>query len=144
MIKTNLLDNLLSNIISYIKHIQSTNHSHPIRIYIPHLCDIINEREDRDDVNNSLSKFILKIKHFIRDKNVILIISLNKSIVPDMLINKIIQMSDTVLNIDSFSGKTHSIPYEFKEFCGFLSIVKIQQLGLLAPFRPSGISHDTS
>eukprot|EP01038_Epipyxis_sp_PR26KG_P012056 gene12056-16133_t len=54
------------------------------------------------------------------------------------LVNKLTQFSDIVLTIESFAGRNHTIPYEFKEFCGFLSIFKNQQYGIMTPIRTPG------
>ena len=51
---------------------------------------------------------------------------------------KLRQVSDTVLSVESFAGRTHSVPYEFKDFQGFLVVHKLQQYGSMAPFRPPG------
>ena len=46
-------------------------------------------------------------------------------------------LADTVLQVDSFAGREGSVPIEFRFFCGFFLVHKLQQLGSVTPHRPS-------
>lgn len=89
-----------------------------------------------------VAAFILQLKHLIRACTTCrcsLHITVNpSSVTSPQLVARLRQVADTVLSVESFAGRTHSVPYEFKEFQGFLVVHKIQQYGSMAPFRPPG------
>jgi elongator complex protein 4 len=55
------------------------------------------------------------------------------------IIESLILVSDSAITIDSFAGKQELVPYEFKEFCGFLIIERIQHIGTLVSYRPRAL-----
>lgn len=116
------------------------------RVFIPDLQKILTKETIRcsesaangEDLKLIVAKFFLGLKQIIRTTRTIVVLSINSLLLglPD-LSNKLAQLSDTVLSIESFTAKEHSIPYEFKEFVAFLNVIKLQQYGLTAPFRPT-------
>lgn len=88
-----------------------------------------------------VAAFVLQLKHLVRACTTCrcsLHISVNPSNVSTQLVARLRQVADTVLSVESFAGRAHSVPYEFKVFQGFLVVQKIQQYGSMAPFRPPG------
>mmetsp|Transcript_23499 Transcript_23499/g.39293 ORF Transcript_23499/g.39293 Transcript_23499/m.39293 type:complete len:698 (+) Transcript_23499:55-2148(+) len=92
---------------------------------------------------NSLSRevlgFLLQLKHLIRYLRVRVTVSVHNGALDACLSAQLRNLSDTVLTIQSFAGRTQSVPYEFETFQGFLLLRKIAQYGTVAPFRASGI-----
>lgn len=79
---------------------------------------------------------MLRLKQIIRNKMVMLMISISLPILNNISKSRLIEVSDSVISFESFTGRITSIPYEFKEFLGFFNIHKIQNYGLLASYRP--------
>jgi hypothetical protein len=88
--------------------------------------------------SRSAARFVLQLKHIIRAHRVSLTVTLNTSAVSVETAVRVRQIADTLLSVESFAGCAHSVPYEFKEFQGFLVVHKIQHYGSIAPFRPPG------
>lgn len=86
----------------------------------------------------AIARFVLQIKHIIRTCRVHVLMYANPGSLSVQTVAKLRQVSDTVLSVESFAGRTHSVPYEFKDFQGFLVVHKLQQYGSMAPFRPPG------
>lgn len=85
----------------------------------------------------TIGRFVLSLKNLVRGKHASVVLSLHPDSVSRHLSAKVAHMSDSVIAFESFAGRTHSVPYEFKEFHGFLLVAKIQQYGMIAPFRPA-------
>eukprot|EP00598_Pedospumella_elongata_P001057 CAMPEP_0184978266 /NCGR_PEP_ID=MMETSP1098-20130426/8822_1 /TAXON_ID=89044 /ORGANISM="Spumella elongata, Strain CCAP 955/1" /LENGTH=536 /DNA_ID=CAMNT_0027501385 /DNA_START=18 /DNA_END=1628 /DNA_ORIENTATION=- len=88
--------------------------------------------------STAIARFVLQIKHIIRTSRVHVLMYANPGSMSVQTVAKLRQVSDTVLSVESFAGRTHSVPYEFKDFQGFLVVHKLQQYGSMAPFRPPG------
>jgi hypothetical protein len=43
--------------------------------------------------------------------------------------------------VDTFAGRSSLVPYEFREFCGFLVVERVQHLGTLVGHRPSALRY---
>lgn len=96
------------------------------------LCDSSEVISDR-----SIAQFMLSLTRFIRDKRMTLTTSCLAACLPSsQLATQLFNLSDTVIEIDSFAGKADAVPYEFKEFVGFLSIRQIQKVNVMASHRP--------
>jgi len=140
---------LLSSILlSITKFISSTFSSSTVsRIFLPldlvityYLLEVSHhDRDHGDDVLlRHIALFLVNVKHIIRSARCCAIVTIRPSLVCPSLIAKIRLIADSVFTIESFAGRTHQIPYEFNELDGFLLIHKLQQCGIMAPFRPSG------
>jgi hypothetical protein len=57
---------------------------------------------------------------------------------PYAILSRLKWTADTAVSVDSFAGREQTVPYEFKEFCGLLTIERVQQVGSIASFRPPG------
>lgn len=107
------------------------------RVYVPQLfgvaelCDLSDEKSVR-----AVTFAVLSLKHIIRSSQSTLIVTLPSAFLPSKLSNNVVAISDTMISITSFAGKSKEIPAEFKEFCGFLSVKKVQQIGAVVPHRP--------
>lgn len=85
-----------------------------------------------------VARFLLRLKHTIQDVRASVLVTVNSAAVGVETAVRLRQMADTVLSVESFAGRTQSVPYEFKEFQGFFVVHKIQHYGSMAPFRPPG------
>lgn len=91
-------------------------------------------------------RFLLRLKHLIRGAAAVVHLALpSPSLCPSsypsssmVFVSQLCQVADTVLAVQTFAGRAHSVPYEFAEFCGFLTIHKVQEVGVFASFRPPG------
>ena len=116
------------------------------RIFLPDLHTLlaIDSCNDVRAVNkniNKISRFVLSVKQLIRGNKIILCATFSKSHISqmsDFYYAKLFHVSDTVLSIESFAGFVNSVPAEFKDYCGFLLVKKVQQVGVLAPFKSPG------
>ena len=52
-----------------------------------------------------------------------------------------IALVDTALTVDTFAGRNSLVPYEFKDFCGFLVVERIQHFGTLVGHRPIALRY---
>jgi hypothetical protein len=85
-----------------------------------------------------VARFLLRLKHIVQKSRVSVLVTLNTAAVSTETAVRLRQVADTVLSVESFAGRAHSVPYEFKEFQGFLVVQKLQHYGSMAPFRPPG------
>ena len=108
------------------------------RIFIPQLANLANDHGSSDENARRIVQFILGIKQLVRNVYATVAFTLLPQSCPQILLNRLKWAADTVLSIESFAGKEQSVPYEFKEFCGLLTVAKVQQSGSIASFRPPG------
>ena len=110
---------------------------------------------------NLLMKFLLKIKQMIRNYRICIILGVHSSFLPSStsttgplnnsyslgnqsnntnniscFLTPLVAIIDNYFFIDSFIGKSHIIPYEFRDFQGFFYIYKLACQGSLSSFRP--------
>jgi hypothetical protein len=155
---TDALSAVCSKVLQQITHFVAASGAitrmNAARIFIP-LNDILTQAAlltrpgNRSSIGQdtvTIARFILSLKNLVRGKHASVVLSLHPDSVSRHLAAKVAQMSDGVVALESFAGRTHSVPYEFKEFHGFLLVAKIQQYGMIAPFRPAnsryGIKRD--
>lgn len=131
-------ENILGTIKDFIN--KSSSEGKISRIFFPDISDllydgnsVVNRLTLSSNVNRLL-KFILQIKYLIRGTRSIVVTSTNY--IPNSSLYSICLDSNT--SIESFAGHSHEIPAEFNDYCGFFVIKKLQQVGVLAPFRPPG------
>jgi hypothetical protein len=84
------------------------------------------------------ARFVLRLKHIVRNGRIALTVGFQPCAGNVDMALKLRTICDTVLSVESFAGRAHTVPYEFKDFQGFLVLHKIQQYGTVAPFRPPG------
>lgn len=142
-----LLPSILTSIMKFIASSTSSPSSLTVcRLFLP-LDLIITYYLQEDGHHNDSSNYVLtrdiaifltNVKHIVRDARCSTIVTIRPSLVSPSLIAKIRLVADSVFTIESFAGRTHKIPYEFNELDGFLVIHKLQQYGIMAPYRPSG------
>lgn len=145
------LNSILAEVNDFMKRMKTNNTKQNVtRIFVP-LNDVITclldlEEEEKESSRNERSqadttrlvaRFVLALKQLVQGKHAVVVFTLHTESTSRHLANKVAQLSETVIAVESFASKVHSVPYEFKEFHGFLLIGKIQQCGMLAPFRPS-------
>ena len=106
------------------------------RLFLPQLANLAADYGTTEDAARLLVRFIVGLKQLIRDKRATVAFTLNPLTCPPLLMSRLKWASDTTLSIDSFAGRAQSVPYEFAEFCGLLTIEKVQQIGAIASFRP--------
>ena len=106
------------------------------RLFLPQLANLAADYGTTEDAARILVRFIVGLKQLIRDKRATVAFTLNPLTCPPLLMSRLKWASDTTLSIDSFAGRAQSVPYEFAEFCGLLTIEKVQQIGAIASFRP--------
>ena len=108
------------------------------RIFIPQLASLAANYATTDENCRSIVQFVLGIKQLVRDIHATVAFTLDPKSCPFIILQRLKWTADTVLAIDSFSGKEQSVPYEFKEFCGLLTVTRVQQVGSISSFRPPG------
>lgn len=109
------------------------------RIFLPDFSDLLNSYGPNNTTNlRLLCRFLLDAKHRIRSTRSTILYSLGGTSTSLSALRVLVNLADNVIGVESFAGKQHSVPAEFKEFCGFLYIHKLQQIGAMAPFRPPG------
>ena len=64
--------------------------------------------------STAIARFLLQIKHIIRTSRVHVLMYANPGSLSVQTVAKLRQVSDTVLSVESFAGRTHSVPYEQK------------------------------
>lgn len=122
----------------YLETIRQVHPRTPVRIFLPDFHEFFTFCESYSATQSHLlSRFILRLKRLVWGNRVIINLSLH----PQSLAKPILQVFqdcfDTALSVESFSGRQHCVPYEFDRFHAFLVLHKIQQIGMLAPFKPS-------
>jgi elongator complex protein 4 len=110
------------------------------RIFIPHLAQIAAEYGYSQEGVMSVVRFILGVKQLLRETSVsaTLAFTVDPQTCSDMLTHRLKWISDTVLSVETFAGRQSTVPYELAEYCGLLAVEKLQQVGAIASFRPSG------
>ena len=108
------------------------------RIFIPHLCNLAANFGFRDENVRQIVQFMLGIRQLVRDQHATVAFSLSPDCCPSVLTSRLKGVVDTVISVDSFAGREQFVPYEFKEFCGLLTVERLQQVGSMASFRPPG------
>jgi hypothetical protein len=108
------------------------------RIFIPHLCNMSANFGFREENTRQIVQFILGIRQLVRDQHATVAFSLSPDSCPSVLTSRLKWAVDTVVSVDSFAGREQFVPYEFKEFCGLLTVGRLQQVGSMASFRPPG------
>lgn len=108
------------------------------RIFIPEFANLAANYGFSDGNIRQIIQFMLGIKQLVRDNHSTVAFTIHSLSCPDILISKLKWATDTVLSVDSFAGRLQSVPFEFKEFCGLLSIERVQQVGAIASFKPPG------
>lgn len=107
------------------------------RIFIPQLFGVASLVNMEDEQNvRIVTHALLTLKHIIRSSRSTLILSLPTTFLPSTLVSNVMTISDTLVSVTSFAGKAKDVPAEFREFCGFLSIQKLQQVGAIVSHRP--------
>lgn len=135
------LQQMYNAIVSFIDRVESTTTSTSVgRIFIPNFESIlsyVNVQAHQASVVRDVGGWLLAIKHLIRDRRIVVCISMTAALVNGSCVTeRLFDLSDNVLSVESFAGRVSAVPAEFKEFHGFLHVHKLQQLGgTWAPFR---------
>eukprot|EP01036_Dinobryon_divergens_P026952 gene26952-35651_t len=131
------------DLVSTVLDSSSSNNTVVHRVFIPCLYEILTVSEilPHEMVIQSrvVAQFALRMKHRIRSGNAFLHLCISSSVLLSCptLSTQLCHISDTVLAVQSFAGRAHTIPHEFAEFSGFLMVLKTQDSGMFAAFRPS-------
>lgn len=108
------------------------------RIFIPQLANLASNYGFSGETVKQIVQFVMGIKQLVRDVHATLSFTLQPLTCADILISRLKWTADTVLSVDSFAGREQSVPYEFKEFQGLLTVERVQQVGTVASFKPPG------
>jgi hypothetical protein len=108
------------------------------RIFIPQLANLASNYGFSGETAKQIVQFVMGIKQLVRDAHATLTFTLQPLTCADILISRLKWISDTVTSVDSFAGREQSVPYEFKEFQGLLTVERVQQVGTIASFKPPG------
>jgi hypothetical protein len=134
----NQLEVLFDLVKLYIQTIRTDRPKAIIRIFFPDFHEVLLAKCSNNNVGHIITRFLMKLKRYIYDSRTLVIFSVNPKVLLSTNIMNILQYNiDTVLGIESFTGRQHCVPYEFDRFHGFLVLYKIQQMGMLAPYKPS-------
>lgn len=136
------LNRVLNEIVKFLDRKFRANPSAVCRIYIPSFHDIIvalnrpKGNADYDEEFTVIGRFLIRLKRIVRDSRVATFFSVNDTMMNAHCLLHLHQVVDTVLSVESFAGKAHVVPYEFREYLGFFTVKKLQQYGVLAPYQP--------
>ena len=113
-------------------------------IYLPELAALFRYYTSCSGLDKVIARMLLKIKQIISGTRVVVLLSYNPLILsPSNLISNI---PDTLLAVESFTGKEALVPAEFRSFGGYLHVRRIQHVNSVASFRSSsnryGIKRD--
>ena len=108
------------------------------RIFLPQLLNIPANHGFSSENARLIIQFLLGIKQLVRNYHATVAFTLPPEACSSALVQRLKWTSDTVLSVESFAGKEQTVPYEFKEFCGLLTVERLQQEGSIASFRTSG------
>jgi hypothetical protein len=121
-----------------------------VRIFLPDFTDLLmlsfTEESNLNKVNSLsilFSRFLLQIKQKIRDLRVVVIVSAREDYCSHDMLRKLSNACDSILKVESFAGKSGSIPSEFQSFHGFLHVLKLPQLGMFHQSYESNRSIDS-
>lgn len=113
-----------------------------LRIFWPNVTDILScwSATGHSDNNNVrlLFKWLLSVQQKLRTTRSTFTFSVKSSSTIPTVLRSLVTIADSVMGVESFVGRHGNVPAEFKEYGGFLYIHKLQQLGTIAPYRPSG------
>lgn len=103
------------------------------RIFLPNFMAqwLPLEQEHRSHNHKLICNFMLQLKQKIQGLPIAVMVSICAgSVAVDRTLQTVIDISDTVLGVESFSGRDGSIPTEFKDFNGFFHVQKLQQVDM--------------
>jgi hypothetical protein len=111
------------------------------RIFIPNFVSgwlaYLDEEETTNDRGYlSLLCFLLELKHILHESHGTLTVTMQDSLLQKKFCDIGRSLFDTILSTESFVGQHNAVPAEFKEFCGFLTIRKVDNGGSVAAYRP--------
>jgi hypothetical protein len=137
------LDALLYQISTFVKEKMASSRMQSVcRVYVSSFQDLVVALHKPPGTMNYeeevtlLGRFLLRLKRIVRDSRVMVVFSVNPTMLHQQSMLLLEQFCDSVLSVDSFAGKAHVVPYEFKEFLGFFTVHKLSQCGQLAPYQP--------
>mmetsp|Transcript_3416 Transcript_3416/g.5336 ORF Transcript_3416/g.5336 Transcript_3416/m.5336 type:complete len:332 (-) Transcript_3416:32-1027(-) len=123
-------------VISAFKQAHSNSRT-PLRVFIPRLFGAPNEHNlNVPSACPALRNFFLFLRYLISPRMTVQV-TLQDDTIPPGLGRHLNTTADTVLEVDSFAGHEATVPVEYRFFCGFLLIHKLQQIGAMVPHRPS-------
>ncbi len=136
-----VLQLLLSRILELSKAPSSVQ-----RIFLPYFEEILLLHNNSELHNQTLYRFLVSLKSIIEDKKVFVTIAIGTNSVSRKLLSTVEHFTNVVLSVDSFSGRMHSVPYEFREYLAFFVVKKLHLNGMLASPQPKaskfGIKRD--
>lgn len=109
------------------------------RIFLPRLDLLINSCSDVGvsasgrKCGSQVAKLVLALKQLVAGSRVSLMLSFLPSAMPGATM--VASLCDTLLCVESFAGKESTVPVEFKLFCGYLHVKRIQQANSIASYR---------
>jgi elongator complex protein 4 len=111
------------------------------RAFVPRLDLLLNSCVDATSGSSGVeaARLLLAMKQLVAGSRVSLMISYMPSAMPGA--DMAACLCDTLLCVDSFAGKEDTVPAEFKNFCGYLHVKRIQQANSIASFRSSNCKY---
>lgn len=102
-------------------------------VFVPRLDVLLNSCVDAEDDNLGVARLVLAMKQIVAGSRVTLMLSFLASAMP--YASMVSSLCDTLLCVESFAGKEDAVPPEFKAFCAYLHVKRIQQANSIASFR---------
>lgn len=135
------LQSLLNQLLDLSKAATSVH-----RIFLSNFEEVLLLYNNSELHNQSLYRFFVSLRTIIEDKKLLVSIAVGTNSISLKLLSTIEHYSNVVLCVESFSGRMHSIPYEFREYLAFFIVKKLQLNGMLASPQPKaskfGIKRD--
>eukprot|EP01031_Cornospumella_fuschlensis_P037417 gene37417-45438_t len=133
-----MLQKMFEKIQQYVLSVVAEHPAAVVRVFVLNLESLFIAALD-SPINqaSTVARFMLKVKRFCWERRVLVSFSVAPAAVPAAVLDALQHACDTILGIESFSGRMHCVPYEFNRFHGFLVIHKLQQYGMLAPHKLS-------
>ena len=89
-------------------------------------------------LSRKITKTLLALKSMIYGTNISIFCTLRKHVFAESprFYHYLYCIADNFLSTETFIGKSNNIPTEFQVYYGYLTVKKLQQFGVLVPFRP--------
>lgn len=132
-----MLSKCFDNVQAMVEQAKAQDPLQVVRIFAPTLClmhaslGLLSEESTR-----LLALTALRLKLLAQETESLFSLSCIPSSIPHGVLSQLKAIADTHLRVESFAGASDSVPYEFKAFSGLLAVMRVQAIGVMAPFRP--------
>jgi len=154
-----VLDAYVGTVVAFVRTHSGSGAAAAGRVFLYNLHDILYAHGhglSAAAVRCAMQKFVVRLRVAVRSSRVALVISALPEALPGGAgvatslssnstdggsttmgpLQPLIALVDTAFTIDTFAGRSALVPYEFREFSGFLVMERVHHLGTLVGHRP--------